>query len=138
MFLHSLFQQVDVSLNDVQVSQSAGTYAYRAYIESLLSYGPQAKTSQLTAALYYKDTAGNMDRPNPDHANAGETNYGLQIRVAFMDRGATVDMIGRIHSDIFFQDRYMLNEVNVKVRLVRNKDSFCLMSAKRTLPIKSS
>ena len=25
LFLHSLFQQVDVSLNDVQVSQSAGT-----------------------------------------------------------------------------------------------------------------
>ena len=37
-------------------------------------------------------------------------------------------MIGRIHSDIFFQDRYVLNEVNVKVRLVRNKDAFCLMS----------
>ena len=71
LFLHSLFQQVDVSLNDVQVNQSAGTYAYRAYIESLLSYGPQAKTSQLTAVLYYKDTAGNMDRPNPDHANVG-------------------------------------------------------------------
>ena len=37
-------------------------------------------------------------------------------------------MIGRIHSDIFFQDRYMLNEVNVKVQLVRNLDSFSLMS----------
>ena len=93
LFLHSLFQLVDVSLNDVQVSQSAGTYAYRAYIESLLSYGPQTKTSQLTAALHYTDTAGNMDRPNPDHANAGETNYGLQKRAAFTDRGATVDMI---------------------------------------------
>ena len=43
LFLHSLFQQVDISLNDVQVSQSVGTYAYRAYIESLLSYGFQAK-----------------------------------------------------------------------------------------------
>ena len=62
LFLHSLFQQVDVSLNDVQVSQSAGTYAYREYIESLLSYGPQAKTSQLTAALYYKDTTGERER----------------------------------------------------------------------------
>ena len=80
LFLHSLFQQVDVSLNDVQVSQSAGTYAYRAYIELLLSDGPQAKTSQLTTALYYKDTAGNMDRSNPDHANAGERNYGLLKR----------------------------------------------------------
>ena len=105
MFLQSLFQQVDVSLNDEQVSQSAGTYAYRAYIESLLSYGSQAKGSQLTAAFYYKDTAGNMDRPNPEHANAEERNYGLQKWASFTDRGATVDMIGRIHSDIFFQDR---------------------------------
>ena len=128
LFLYILFKQVDVSFNGVQVSQSTATYAYRAYIESLISYGPQAKTSQLTAALYYKDTAGNMDRRNPDHANAGETNYGLQKRAAFTDRGATVDTIVRIHSDIFFQDRYMLNEVNVKVRLVRNKDSFCVMS----------
>ena len=77
LFLHSLFHQVDVSLNDVQVSQLAGTYPYRANIESLLSYGPQAKTSQLTAALYYKDTAGNLDRLNPDHANFGESNYEL-------------------------------------------------------------
>ena len=130
LFLHSLFQQVDVSLNDVQVSQSAGTYAYRAYIESLLSYGPQAKTSQFTAALYDKDTAGNMDRSYPDHANAGERNYGLQKRASFTDRGVTVDMIGRIHSEIFFQDRYMLNKVNVKVRLVRNKVSFRQMSSK--------
>ena len=127
MFLHSQFQQVDVSLKDAQVSQSAGTYAYRAYIESLLSYGPQAKTSQLTAALYYKDTACNIDRSNPDHANAGERNYGLQTRASFRVRGVIVDMISCIHSDIFFQDRYMPNEVNVKVRLVRNKDSFCLM-----------
>ena len=69
-----------------------------------------------------------MDRPNPEHANAAERNYGLQKRASFTDRGATVDMIGRIHSDILFQDRYMLNEVNIKVRLVRNKDSFWLMS----------
>ena len=97
LFLHSLYQQVYVSLNDVQVSQSAGTYAYRANIESLLSYGPQAKTSQLTAALYYKNTAGNMDDSNPDHANAGERNYGLQKRASFTDRSVIVDMIGRIH-----------------------------------------
>ena len=69
-----------------------------------------------------------MDHSNPDHANAGERSYGLQERTAFTDRGATVDMIGRIHSDIFFQNRYKLNEVNVKIRIVRNNDSFCLVS----------
>ena len=132
LFLHSLFQQVDVSLNDVQVSQLSGMYAYRAYIESLLSYGPQAKNYLLTAALFYKDiykyTAGNMDRPNPAHANEEEMNFGLQKRASFTAEGATVDLIDRMHSDVYFHDRFMLNEVNVKVRLVRNKDSFCLMS----------
>ena len=102
LFLYSLLQQVDVSLNDVHVRQSSGTYAYRAYIESLLSYGPQAKNSQPTAALFYKDTAGNMDRPNPAHANENKRKFGLQERASFTDEGATVDLIGCIHRDIFF------------------------------------
>ena len=38
-------------------------------------------------------------------------------------------MVGRIHSDIFFQQRYMLNEVNTKIRLTRSKDTFSLMCA---------
>ena len=90
----------------VQVSQSSETYAYRTYIESLLSYGPKAKNSQLTAALFYKNTAGNMDRPNPAHANEDERNFALQKRASFTDEGGTVDLIGRIHSDFFFQDSY--------------------------------
>ena len=94
------------------------------YIESLLSYGPQAKNSQLTAALFYKDTDGNMDRLNPAHGNQDERNFRLQMRALFMDEGATVDKIGRIHSDVLFQDRFMLSEVNVRVPLVRNKDFF--------------
>jgi len=37
------------------------------------------------------------------------------------------DMIGRLHADTFFQERYMLNEVGVKIKLVRSYDAFCLM-----------
>ena len=81
LFLRSLFQQVDISLNDVQVSQSTRTYSYRAYIESLLSYGPQAKTTLLTASLYYKDTAGNMNRPNLATLTRGD-----ELRIAEMGR----------------------------------------------------
>jgi len=36
-------------------------------------------------------------------------------------------MIGCIHADIFFQERYMLNEVEIKMHLVRSKDAFCLL-----------
>jgi hypothetical protein len=57
-FLHSLFKQVDVFLKEKQVTQATGTYAYRAYLETLLNYGPAAKKSQLTTSLFYKDMAG--------------------------------------------------------------------------------
>ena len=52
-WLHSLFTQVDVYLNN--------TYAYRAYIETLLSYGTDGKVTQLTCQLWHKDTATHMD-----------------------------------------------------------------------------
>ena len=36
-FLHSLFSQVDLSLNGTMITSSTNTYPYRAYIENLLS-----------------------------------------------------------------------------------------------------
>ena len=45
LLMHSLFSQVDVALNDKLVSSSTNTYAYRAYLETLLNYGKEAKES---------------------------------------------------------------------------------------------
>ena len=111
-FMHSLFSQIDISLNGTLITSSTNTYPYRAYIENLLSYGPSAKESQLTASLFYKDTAGKMDVANPLIAAPADSNLGLKKRASFTSENRTVDMIGRIHSDIFFQQRHILNEVN--------------------------
>ena len=40
-----------------------------------------------------------------------------------------VDMMGRCVVDLFFQDRYLLNRVDAKVRLVQSKDAFELAGA---------
>ncbi|KAK2186424.1 hypothetical protein NP493_200g01020 [Ridgeia piscesae] len=37
-------------------------------------------------------------------------------------------MMGRLHVDMFLQDRFLLNGVDVKIRLVRTKDAFALMA----------
>ena len=37
-------------------------------------------------------------------------------------------MMGRLHVDMFLQDRFLLNGVDVKIRLVRSKDAFALMA----------
>jgi len=60
-WLHSLWSQVDLSLNNVLVTQSSNTYPYRAYTETLLSFGPAATNSQLSDCLWYKYTADRFD-----------------------------------------------------------------------------
>jgi hypothetical protein len=127
LFLHSLFSEVDITLNDTLVTASNNTYAYRSYLETILSYGHAAKTSQLSSALYYKDNATHFEDANPHDANAA--NNGFKKRSALTDEGRVVDMLGCIHSDLFFQDRFLPNDVNIRIRFVRNKDSFCLMSS---------
>jgi hypothetical protein len=106
-FLHSLFSQVDVSLNGTLITSSMNTYAYRAYMETLLSYGVETKSSQLTSALFYKDEAGKMDKPNPLAANAVDRNSGLTKRQTFGAESREIDMIGRIYTDIFSRKIYV-------------------------------
>jgi hypothetical protein len=69
-----------------------------------------------------------MDISNPLAANAVDRNSGLARRQTFGVESREIDMIGRIHTDIFFQERYMLNEVNVKIKLIRSNNAFCLMA----------
>jgi len=68
-WFHSLFSQLDIDLNDKLVIDSSHTYAYKAFLETLLSFGSEAKDSFLTGALWYKDKAGSMD--NVANANTG-------------------------------------------------------------------
>jgi len=125
LFLHSLFLQVDISLNGTLITSSTNTYPYRAMIETLLSYGIDAKTSQLISALYYKDNEGKID--SMDFKNEDEVNKGLAARRRMARESRVIDMMGCLHADIFFQDRYMLNEVGVDIKLIRSKDALCLM-----------
>ncbi|GFV77970.1 uncharacterized protein F54H12.2 [Trichonephila clavipes] len=112
LFQHSLFSQGDVSLNNLVVSNSSNTYPYRSYIETLLNHAYDSKTSQLTAELFYK-----------------VSDDGLKKRTEFFKESATVDRIGCIHSDLFHQDRLLLNLVDLKIKLIRSKPEFCLQES---------
>jgi len=63
-----------------------------------------------------------------DIANAA-VNEGLATRSTFARQSPEFDMMRRLHADLFFQNRFMLNEVGVKIKLIRSKDTFCLMGA---------
>ena len=64
---------MDIELTGTLITSSTNTYPYRAILETLLSYGEDAKKTQLTSALYYKDDVGRMDTVTVD-ADANEKN----------------------------------------------------------------
>jgi hypothetical protein len=128
LFLHSLFSQVDMFVNQRVISASSPTYPYRAMIETLLSYDYGAKTSQLHSALYYKDTPGKMDVVDPNAAD-GQANMGLKNRATWVRGGKSVDLMGKLHCDMMCQEKYLLNRVDLHVKCIRSPNKFCLLSS---------
>ena len=126
LWLHSLFSQVDVSLNEKLITPSTNTYPYRAYLETLLTYGEEAKGTHLQAALWKKDTRGRMDLGVKTGSN-NVTNKGAIERANLTNLSKAVELMGKLHVDIFHQDPYMLNGVDVRIRLVRSKTPFSMM-----------
>ena len=120
----TLFSQLDITLADTLVTHSSSTYPYRAMLECLLNYGEDALKTQFACGLFCKDTAGHMDVTNPAGHNEGYTE-----RVSYTEESKIVDIIAPIHADMFFQEKMLINGVDIKMKFIRAKDEFCLMSA---------
>lgn len=50
-FLHSMFSQVDITLQNKLITSSTAHYPNKAIIQTMLSFGSEAKESQLTNQL---------------------------------------------------------------------------------------
>lgn len=122
LFLQSLFSSVDVTLQN-KITLSCAANPYRAMIQTLLNYGSDAKNSQLTTMLFIKDSYEAMD----DCDTAG-SNDGLVERTAYIALSKFLDLQGGLYHDLFQMKRYLLNQVEVKVKLNRTTPEFCLLS----------
>ena len=91
LWMHALFSQVEVYLNNKLVTPSSTSYPYRAYMETVFNFSKDAKASHLTSALFYKDQAGKMDAVNP-LADAADANKGLKERHAHTSESKSVAM----------------------------------------------
>jgi hypothetical protein len=133
-FADSLFQQIDVSLSNDSIETSNRTYAYRAYLENLLNFTNGAKNTHLVPALFIKDDFDNMDladfKPEKiDSSNAvSKPNEGLLSRRNVVTKsGSSVELLTKLHSDIFNTERFMLNNVTIRIKLSRSSNEFALI-----------
>lgn len=122
LFLHSLFQQVDVALQDQIITPSVGThYPFKALFDCILFN--QLTESELSDQMYIKDVPDMMDIPNPTGNN------GAFERAKFFEQSKEVEMSGPIFMDVCQQDKFMINGVKVNIKLWPSQNSFRLMAA---------
>ena len=93
----------------------------------MLNYDKEAAESQLGCGLFCKDTAGQMEQMDITADPVLFT--GLGTRSEWTKTNKTVELQGRIQSDLFSQVKLILNGVDLTVKLHRHKHEFCLLSA---------
>ena len=111
--LQALWTQVDLSLQQQVVSSVGTNYPYKAYLDILLNKSRLAKQTQLQSQLFYKDDAGHFDDPDP----VGGSNLGLARRWSYTNKGELVDLEGPIFNDLCSQNRYILNGIQIGIKL---------------------
>ena len=125
LWMQSLFNQVDVYFQQKLVSSSGTNYAYKAYMDVLLNLVKMQKDLKCKP-LFYKDSAGAFDQTK---INDIPLNQGLILRQKLAKNSQLVDMCGPIFADTFNMSRYLLNEVDVRLKLFQSKHDFRLMSS---------
>ena len=105
--LHTLFNDIEVFINETKVTSGSSNYAYRSYFENLLSFTSNEKKSRLTTEGFYTESQRSA-------VSEQYSNYQKKIFEGY----------GRLHLDLFHQPRLILSGCNIKLKLFRNNVEF--------------
>ena len=121
LFPHSIFSQIDLEIDGQNLTVSDHLYPYKAYLETLLSYGNDAKKSHLTTSMFCQDTAYCYDETEG-------LNLGYNQRKRVVENSKTFDFSISPNIDFFQTPRYLPPGVSFKLKLSRSKDAFSIIS----------
>ena len=94
LFPHSIFNQVDVDIDGINLSCQDNMYPYKAYLETLLTFGLESKSSHLSTSHYTKDTTYHFN-------NFDEQNMGYITRKQDVSGSKLFDFCVTPHIDFF-------------------------------------
>ena len=145
--LNSLWSNVELYLNDRLISHSNNMHGYLSIISHLIHDSEECLESERSMRLVYKDTPGQMDSldanvPNWNHkipefdlkhdgtvfTEAEVSNHGLYQRYRITRQSQNFELMGPLRIDMFEQDRYLPNGIDLKLRFHPQKRSFALMA----------
>ena len=125
LFPQTIFSQMDLEIGGTNLSCQDNLYMYKSYLETLLSYGYDAKVSALSTSHFIKDTAHNFE-------NGREGNDGYTKRSKIVSGGKIFDWSIIPHVDFFHTPRVLPPNVGMKLKLTRALDGFSIISKEHT------
>ena len=131
------FKNVEVYLNGKSITPSDNLYPYRAYFETLLSHGTDSKKNQLKMGLFCKDT-NTIDNNFEEFettfvdVNKKTANMGNRWRFEVTKFSRVFEMVGRIHCDLFSQNKMIPGNCALRIRLQRADPKFSLVAKSTT------
>lgn len=122
-FFHSLFSSIDLYLNN-KLIPSTDKYPYRAFLENLLGTDYTYKVSVLDdLELFHMDTPVDVNKNVKTDGGVGWLSRNSKIK------GKYLEMVGNLHLDLFLQEKYLPNGIDIRLKLNRSSTDFCLMGS---------
>lgn len=121
MYSPALFKDLSVHINDHAVSGLTDeNLHYKAYLQTLLSYGDDARHTHLASSQYYLDTPGAYDTIH-------DSNSGFARRRSICAKSQSIEGYFPLNSDLFSCERLFPPEHSLRVKLTRSSDNFTLI-----------
>ena len=135
----SFFSNLQMSIGGTEITTNQTHYAYKCYLQNLLSFNDTAKVTNLHLAGWNNDKAwqGSAETGGEWTTNASLSNLGLKTRISWFRKGFKTDANSYRTSGYTFLSpfRHELHGVtkpippgiSIQFILDRSSDNFCLM-----------
>jgi len=115
--ISSLFQDVSLTIGETQIEGGQNLYPYLGYFNTVIQYEPAAQSSHMTTQGWFKDEAGKFE---------SENNKGFKERSKLIEGSIVCELMGPLFLDFFRQDRHLISQTDMRVKLLPSKPDFAL------------
>lgn len=130
-FHNTRFRALDVHLNGHLITSTDNMYAYRSYLETLLTHTPEETNERLALELFHRDKGETDDLWNETRAalvDGTTANSGALARFNKTKFSRAFETLGRLHFGLGNQETLLPPGAGLKIKLSRSDHKFCLMA----------
>ena len=110
----TFIKNIKITINERETFEANNLYMYKAYFDSEFSFPLAAKNSYLGCTGYYSDVTGT------EHV------HGHASRKPLFGRSKTAQFLSRIDCDLFNQELYLINNIELGIEITPNDDDFLI------------